>query len=119
MGATTRAHDLHFVRESLTCPAMRVGEIWKRHAVQSGLIAGPAALILWPIYAAVQEPAWLPFLAALAVTAAAGLTIIAIACSDLLTVSRGSRVLPARLFDVALGLVLVGPAALGLAGLLV
>lgn len=96
---------------------MRIGEVWKRRAVQAGLVGGLTALILWPIYAAVQEPARILFMAALAVTAAAGLTIVVIAVSDLLTVSRGSRVLPARVFDLALGLLLAGPAGLGLSGL--
>lgn len=98
---------------------MRIGEIWKRRGYQTGLIAGMAALVLWPINAAVaQDQLRLLFLLTLAVAAASGLTILVIAFSDLLTVSRGRRVLPARIFDVALGLLLAGPAALGLADLI-
>jgi hypothetical protein len=98
---------------------MRIGEVWKRRAYQAGLIAGLVALVLWPINAAVaQNQLRLVFLVTLAIVATSGLTILAIAFSDLLTVSRGRRVLPARIFDVALGLILAGPAGLGLAGLI-
>jgi uncharacterized PurR-regulated membrane protein YhhQ (DUF165 family) len=98
---------------------MRIGEVWKRRAYQAGLIASVVALVLWPIHAAVaQNQLRLAFVVTLAIVAASGLTILVIGISDLLTVSRGRRVLPARIFDVALGLILAGPAGLGLADLI-
>jgi hypothetical protein len=97
---------------------MRPGEIIKRHATRSGVIAGMLSLVLWPTYAMLQEPVRVPFIGALLLTAAAGLAILAVTIIDLATVRRSRLARPARAFDLALGLVLAAPAALALSDLL-
>lgn len=84
-----------------------------------GVVAGLAALILWPAYAALQEPLALPYGAALAVAAFCGLSILWITAADLLFHRRrGDRMLPLRIFDIALALLLLLPSASALAILL-
>ena len=98
---------------------MRLGELWSlRDATRLGPIAGAAALLLWPAYAAWQEPVRLVFILALAVTALCGMSIILISATDFLTVARGRKVLPARLFDLALGIMLALPSTAALADFL-
>lgn len=96
-----------------------LNEIWTlRRAVQTGLIAGFAALVIWPVHAVVQGAARPAFIAALAITALSGLSVLMIAAIDLATVRRDRRILPARIFDLALGLLLVVPASAALSTLL-
>ena len=97
---------------------MRVGEIWTlRSATRAGFLAGLAALLIWPVYAVTQEPLRPLFVAALAITTFSGLSILFITTVDLLTVSRGRSILPARIFDLALGALLAIPAGAALASL--
>lgn len=82
-----------------------------------GAAAGLIALTLWPLYAAVQEPLRLPYLAALAVAAFCGGSILWITAVDLLFHRRrGRRVVPLRVFDVAFALLLFVPSASALSG---
>jgi len=93
---------------------MRMSDIWTLpRAIRLGLLAAFAALLLWPVYAVAQQvrPA---FVAALALTALCGASILAMSLIDLLTVPRDRRILPARVFDVALGLGLTIPPLLAL-----
>jgi len=97
---------------------MRIGEVWKRHAIRFGVIAAVAALLLWPAHAAFHSALRLPFIAALLLTAAAGVSLVAITASDILTVRRSRHARPARLFDLALGALLALPASLALQDLI-
>jgi hypothetical protein len=98
---------------------MRLSDIWTlARAIRLGLIAGLIALLLWPMHVISPERVRPAFIAALAVTAAGGASILLMSIIDLLTVRRDRRILPARLFDVALGLVLTVPPVLGLLDLL-
>ena len=84
-----------------------------------GALAGSAALILWPAYAAVQEPLRLPYLLALAAAAFCGLSILWITVLDLLFHRRrGERLIPLRVFDVAFALLLVVPTTAALLSLI-
>jgi putative flippase GtrA len=89
-----------------------------RNAIRFGLIGGAAALVLWPIYGVVQQPALPWFMLALALTAVCGLSILAFTAIDLLTVRRARSMLPARMFDLALGLLLSVPSGGALLDLL-
>ena len=83
------------------------------------MVAGLAALILWPAYAALQEPVALPYGAALAVAAFCGLSILWITAADLLFHRRrGERLVPVRVFDTLFALLLLVPSATTLAALL-
>ncbi len=75
------------------------------------MVAGCAALMLWPVYAVVSRTAEIPFVIALFVTAFSGLSMLVITSMDLLTTERGSRLRPVRAFDIALGLILAVPSA--------
>lgn len=97
---------------------MRIGEVWKRQATRWGLIGGTASLILWPAFALTGELLRLPFLAALLLTAFAGLSILLITAADLLTVRRSRHARPARAFDLALGALLLLPSATAAADLI-
>ena len=97
---------------------MRIGERVKRNATRLGLCAALVALILWPAFAIVQGWLLWPFGAALAMSMTSGGAILLITLSDILTIRRGRQVRPARLFDLALGAILVLPAAAGLADLM-
>ncbi len=83
-----------------------------------GLIAGLCAVVLWPIYALLQEAARLPFVAALAVTTLCGVAVLAVTLVDLATVRRDRSILPARMFDLAFGLLLAVPGGAALSELL-
>jgi hypothetical protein len=99
-------------------PAMRVSDIWTLpRAIRFGLLAGFAALLLWPVYAVAQQvrPA---FIAALIVAALCGISILLMSLIDLLTIARDRRILPARVFDLLLGLALTIPPVLALFDLL-
>lgn len=97
---------------------MRLGEILKRHATRWGVIAGFAAIAVWPAYATLQGPLLYPFVGALLLTAGAGLTIVIITVIDLATVRRSRHARPARAFDLVLGTLLTAPALAALSDLL-
>lgn len=98
---------------------MRLRDTWTlARAIRIGLIAAAAALLLWPAHAVSPERVRPAFIAALAVTAICGASILSMSIADLLTVTRDRRILPARLFDLALGLSLTIPSALALFDLL-
>jgi len=78
-----------------------------------GAVAGLAALLLWPIYAAWQDPVRPFYLGALALAALCGASILAITAIDLARRGqRGGRLLAFRLFDVVLAIALLVPAAI-------
>jgi hypothetical protein len=81
-------------------------------------MTGLAALILWPLYAAYQEPVWWPFVAALAVTAFCGLSLLIITMKDMVIRTRGKLMQRIRIFDVVLGILLAGPSLIQLEALL-
>lgn len=83
-----------------------------------GLIAGLAALILWPVFSLTQDQVRPLYLAALAATAMCGLAILGLTIMDLTLVKRGRSVLPARMFDLGLGLLLSAPSSAALIELL-
>jgi drug/metabolite transporter (DMT)-like permease len=83
-----------------------------------GVMAGLLALVLWPVYASVQERVLVPFIAVLLVTAFCGLSILGISLVDAVRNQRGGSVRPLRIFDVAVGLLLAGPSLLQLDALL-
>ena len=83
-----------------------------------GITAGLLALILWPLYAAWQEPLLWPFIAALAVTAFCGVSILLITLKDIYSRTRGTIMQRIRIFDCALGLLLAGPSLMQISALL-
>jgi hypothetical protein len=83
-----------------------------------GVTAGLLALILWPTYAAFQELALWPFVAALAVAAFCGVSILLISIADAVLRRRSPTVRPIRAFDMALGALLAGPSLIELGVLL-
>ena len=83
-----------------------------------GVTAGLAALLLWPVYAAYQERALWVFIAALAVAAVCGLSILLITAGDMILHRRGQSMRPVRAFDVLLGLLLAAPSLIQLEALL-
>jgi hypothetical protein len=88
-------------------------------AIAGGAVAGLMALVLWPAYAAVGEALLIPYLAALAIAAICGFSILWITAADLLFHRRrGGRIIAVRVFDVALGLFLLLPSATALRTLL-
>lgn len=89
----------------------------KARATETGLAAGLLALMLWPCFVLWPAPMRLPFAVALAACCVCGLALLALGTGDLFRFSRGTRVWPARMFDLVLGLTLAGPAAAALAGL--
>jgi drug/metabolite transporter (DMT)-like permease len=88
-----------------------------RRATGVGVVAGLAALILWPVYAAYQERTFWVFVAALAVAAFCGLSILLMTGLDMLLHRRGDRVRPVRAFDIALGVALLVPSLIQLESL--
>lgn len=98
---------------------MRLGELWTlKQATRVGLLAALAALLLWPLYTVLQEPVRGLFVAALAVMLFGGVSILFMTLVDLATVVRDRRILPARVFDLLLGLALTVPPALALPSLI-
>lgn len=87
-------------------------------AAGTGIVAGLIALILWPVFAAWQEPVRPFYLAALGITAFCGLSILAISIVDLLIHTRGKRMVSVRTFDIVLALLLAGLAGSALYALL-
>jgi hypothetical protein len=97
-----------------------VAAFWTiNRAAGTGLVSGLAALILWPIFAAYQEPFRWPYIAALALTAFCGLSILGMTAADfVLRPKRGQRVIPIRALDIGLGLLLFLPASVTLGNLI-
>jgi hypothetical protein len=85
-------------------------KLWTiRNALAAGIVAGCASMVLWPIFAASND-LLLPFLIILAITGFCGLSVICITIFDLaMHRRRGSRLIPIRVFDMALGLLLAVP----------
>ncbi|HEV2748183.1 MAG TPA: hypothetical protein VGW34_12900 [Allosphingosinicella sp.] len=84
----------------------------------TGVTAGLAALLLWPAYAAWQDPLRAAYVAALALTAFCGVSILVITAADILRHRRGRRLRPVRAFDVLLAILLALPSLLALDALL-
>jgi hypothetical protein len=77
-----------------------------------GAVSGVAALLLWPFFVSYGEPLLIPYVTALSLTAFAGASILWITASDLIFHrQRGERLIPLRVFDIALGLLLAVPSA--------
>lgn len=83
-----------------------------------GLVAGLVALLLWPAFSIWPTMLRAPFTIALALACASGVVLLALGGLDLISIRRDRRVLPARLFDLALGLALALPSATLLADLM-
>lgn len=79
-----------------------------------GVAAGLIALVLWPLYASWQEPLLVPFIAALAIAAFCGLSILVITAFDMLRRQRGEALRPVRTFDLMLGTALAVPSMIEL-----
>jgi drug/metabolite transporter (DMT)-like permease len=90
-----------------------MGSFWTlNRAAGTGLIAGLGAVILWPIFAAYQEPFRFPYMAALSLTAFCGLSVILMTAADfILRPKRGQRTIPIRTLNLVLGLLLFLPAS--------
>ncbi len=93
---------------------------WTIHQVSgAGCTAGLAALVLWPAYAGWPQIVQLPFIAALAMAAICGVSMLWMTAQDLRRRSgRGSRLKPIRTFDVVLALMLAVPSLLELRAVL-
>jgi hypothetical protein len=89
-----------------------------RRATGVGVPAGIAALILWPLYGAYQEVVLWSFVAALAVTAFCGLSLLLLTLKDMYSRTRGTVMQRIRIFDVVLGLLLAVPSLFQLEALL-
>lgn len=89
-----------------------------QRATGTGVIAGLAALLLWPVYAAFQGPVLWAFLACLALAALSGVSILLITVADAALNRRSPSLRPIRIFDVAIGLLLAGPSLIQLRALL-
>lgn len=87
-------------------------------ATGTGVVAGFAALLLWPFYAAYQQPVYWPFVAALGLTAFCGLSLLVITLKDMYSRTRGRLMKRIRTFDVVLGLLLAVPSLAQLEALL-
>ena len=80
-------------------------------AIGAGAAAGAASLLLWIAYRGAPEVFVLPYVIALAVTAACGAYILIATWADSYrNPRRGVRIKPIRGFDIAAGLILAGPA---------
>ncbi|MFN3946041.1 MAG: hypothetical protein ACK4K7_14040 [Allosphingosinicella sp.] len=84
-----------------------------------GALAAAAMALLWVGHGYWPDALHLPFVAAAAVAALCGVSILWITAMDFArNGARGSRLAPIRAFDVALGLLLAGPALYALRALL-
>ncbi len=82
--------------------------------IAAGVIAFLLSLLLWPLTTR-YDPALWPFLALVAIAAAAGIVVLLLTGIDLLLhPRRGERVGPIRVFDVVSGAALLGFALLQL-----
>jgi hypothetical protein len=100
-------------------PRTPLSQAWNiRRATGAGIVAAAAMLLLWIGFGYWPGTLYLPFLAASATTAFCGLSILWITALDLgRHRRRGRRMVPIRAFDVALGLLLAGPALYALRAL--
>ncbi len=89
-----------------------------QRATGLGITVGIVALVLWPFYAAWQEPLLWPFIAVLAVTAFCGVSILLITLKDIYSRTRGAIMHRIRIFDVVLGLLLAIPSLVQLQAML-
>lgn len=89
-----------------------------QRATAPGIIAGLAAGLLWPAFAAYPHIFLWPFAATLAVAGFCGLSILVLSVIDVRNRRRGKRVRPIRAFDVVVGLALALPSAFELSVLL-
>jgi hypothetical protein len=80
-------------------------------------LAGLAALLLWPLYAAYQERVIWPFVLALSISAICGLSILLITGLDLLLRRRSQSLRPVRTFDMVVGTILALPSLIQLEAL--
>ncbi|MES2497861.1 MAG: hypothetical protein V4618_17235 [Pseudomonadota bacterium] len=86
-----------------------------QRAAGIGTVAGLIAVLLWPAYGIWPHLLELPFIAALAVASLCGGSILWITLQDIAgNRGRGNRVVPIRVFDVILALVLTVPCVLEL-----
>lgn len=86
-----------------------------QRAAGIGSVAGLLAVLLWPVYGMWPHLIELPFIAALAVAGFCGGSMLWITLQDIAgNRGRGNRVVPIRVFDVILALVLAVPSALEL-----
>jgi succinate dehydrogenase/fumarate reductase cytochrome b subunit len=89
--------------------------IWTiSRATGFGVTAGLIALLIWPVYAALQERVVWAFVAALAFAAFCGVSIVLMTLRDMYRRRRGAVMQRIRIFDVLLGLVLAVPSLLQL-----
>ncbi|HEX8645150.1 MAG TPA: hypothetical protein VF702_14670 [Allosphingosinicella sp.] len=90
-----------------------------KRATGLGAVVGLAALVLGLFYESWPGLLRLPFLAACALAAFCGLSILWITAVDRLRYGRrGERLVPLRVFDVALALMLAVPSLWAISGLL-
>ena len=104
-----RRQPLHPIRQGWTV----------KRATGLGVIAGLAALILGLFVDAWPGPLRMPFLVACVVAAFCGLSILWITAVDRFRYGRrGDRLIPLRVFDVALALFLALPSLWAISGLI-
>ena len=90
-----------------------------KRATGAGVVAGGAALLLSLAYPAFPDALRLPFLIACVAAAFCGLSILWITAVDRLRYGRrGDRLIPLRVFDVALALLLALPSLWAIGGLM-
>ena len=82
-----------------------------------GILAGLAALALWPVYATAQGVLIYVFTLALIVTALCGLSLLVMTLIDIRNRQRGIRMRAFRIFDVVAGLLLALPSLMALRAL--
>lgn len=82
----------------------------------TGVVAGLVALVLWPVGSASNEPLFWLFGAAAALAGLCGLSILVLTVVDMHRRSRGTIMRRMRIFDVALGALLIFLALLQLDG---
>lgn len=101
-------------------PLNPVREGWTvKRATGLGVVAGLAALVLGLLYPSWPGPLRLPYFAACATAAFCGLSILWITAVDRYRHGRrGDRLVPLRVFDVAVAATLAGPSLWAISGLL-
>ena len=105
----SRRQPLHPIRQGWTV----------KRATGIGVVAGLAALVLGLFYESWPGLLRPPFFAACAVAAFCGLSILWITAVDRFRHGRrGERLVPLRVFDVALALMLAVPSLWAISGLL-
>jgi hypothetical protein len=90
-----------------------------KRATGLGVVAGLAAIVVGLVYPSWPGTLRLPYLGACVLTAFCGLSILWINAVDRLRYGRrGERLVPLRVFDVALGVALAGPSLWAISGLM-